>query len=67
MFPRYTVHGSPERDKRLGMTLNKNVGSEAKNRGNSRKMGIFLRFLIKKSTKNLHVSIIYLKFAADFV
>jgi hypothetical protein len=30
-------------------------------------MGVFLRFLDKKTAKNLQVSNIYLKFAADFV
>ena len=30
-------------------------------------IGGFLRFLIKKMIKNLQVSNIYLKFAADFV
>ena len=39
----------------------------SKNRGNKREMAVILRFLRKKSSKNLQVSIIYPNFAADFV
>ena len=47
--------------------LNKNCAFQGEIEENIRKMGIFLRFLIKKSAKNLHVSNIYLKFAAHFM
>ena len=58
--------GRPVREK-AAATLNKNCAFQGKIEENIHKKGNFLGFLEKKSAKNLHVSNIYLKFAADFM